>query len=147
MGTLARVLVCDGDEVVREQFRRALAVDGHEVFEALSGPACLRLLAEAEPDVILLSESMQAADGRSVLEKLEHHRERNRFGVVLVTGSIAGTDVHKGWELGADAYIRTSTEPVEIARVVADVAWRKRRREPVRMEITQIARVQPRPLG
>ena len=52
---MARVLMIDDEEQVRQLVRRALEKEGHEVFEAGDGKTALKLLAEKSYQDLLIS--------------------------------------------------------------------------------------------
>jgi CheY-like chemotaxis protein len=60
---LARVLVVDDDQGIRDFVALALSGEGYEVMTAPHGAAALSLLDESQPDVILLDMRMPTMDG------------------------------------------------------------------------------------
>ncbi|MBI3964967.1 MAG: response regulator [Chloroflexi bacterium] len=59
----ARVLVVDDDESIRAVTELALVSEGYEVRTAPHGAAALRVVANEQPDVILLDMRMPVMDG------------------------------------------------------------------------------------
>jgi two-component system OmpR family response regulator len=59
----ARLLIVDDDAGVREALRLALALDGFRVDTAKSGSEALRLLREADVDLVLLDIMLPGSDG------------------------------------------------------------------------------------
>ncbi len=60
---MARVLVVDDDENIRDFVTLALSDEGYEVMTAPHGAAALSLIGESQPDVILLDMRMPTMDG------------------------------------------------------------------------------------
>lgn len=60
---MARVLVVDDDEGIREFVTLALSDEGYEVMTAPHGAAALSIIGESQPDVILLDMRMPTMDG------------------------------------------------------------------------------------
>ncbi len=60
---MARVLVVDDDESIRDFVSLALSEEGYEVMTAAHGAAALNLLGESQPDLILLDMRMPTMDG------------------------------------------------------------------------------------
>jgi two-component system, chemotaxis family, chemotaxis protein CheY len=58
-----RILIVDDDESIRLIVRLCLADEGYCVAEASNGDAALRVLAEFDPDLILLDLRMPIMDG------------------------------------------------------------------------------------
>lgn len=89
MGNVARVLIVDDDEAIRETLRFALEDAGYEVREAADGLSALRLLRSAsEPMVVLLDLMMPGLDGAGVLGAVSgDQRLANEFAYILVTAN------------------------------------------------------------
>jgi CheY-like chemotaxis protein len=60
---VARVLVVDDDESIRDFVTLALSDEGYDVMTAPHGAAALSILGESRPDVILLDMRMPTMDG------------------------------------------------------------------------------------
>jgi CheY-like chemotaxis protein len=82
---MARVLVAEDEQPVRELVARALTQDGYEVEVACDGAAALELLGAGEPFDLLLSDiRMPIMDG--VALALAAARDHPQLSIVLMTG-------------------------------------------------------------
>jgi len=82
---MARILVAEDEETVRELVQRALTQDGHEVEVAADGALALEKLANAEPFDLLLSDiRMPVMDGIALA--LTVARDFPKLAIVLMTG-------------------------------------------------------------
>lgn len=82
---MARILVAEDEETVRELVTRALTQDGHEVEAVADGAAALEKLAASEPFELLLSDiRMPVMDGIALA--LSAARDFPRVAIVLMTG-------------------------------------------------------------
>ena len=82
---MARILVAEDEETVRELVTRALTQDGHEVEAVADGAAALEKLAASEPFELLLSDiRMPVMDGIALA--LSAARDFPRVTIVLMTG-------------------------------------------------------------
>ena len=82
---MARILVAEDEETVRELVTRALTQDGHEVEAVAEGAAALEKLAASEPFELLLSDiRMPVMDGIALA--LSAARDFPRVTIVLMTG-------------------------------------------------------------
>ncbi len=81
---MARVLVADDEEMVRELLRSALSLDGHEVLEAGDGPTALALIDAQRPDLVLLDLGMPGMRGEQVL--IRARELETPPDVIIITG-------------------------------------------------------------
>ncbi len=87
-GAPARILVVDDEEMVRNVLARLLRLKGHEVEEAVSGPAALELLQSRSFDLIFTDQGMPEMSGREFAAAVR--RALPSIPIVLITGD---TDV------------------------------------------------------
>jgi EAL domain-containing protein (putative c-di-GMP-specific phosphodiesterase class I) len=105
------VLVADDEPAIVEMIRDILEDYGFNVVTAANGSEALRLIEQAEPEVVLLDMNMPVLDGEGFITAV---RERGlRIPIVVMT---AGSSA-KRWaaQLGADAYL---SKPFELANLV-----------------------------
>jgi CheY-like chemotaxis protein len=85
---MARLLIAEDEQPVRELLTRALSLDGHEVQGAQDGAAALELLATAGPfDLLLADIRMPVMDGIALA--LVAARDYPDLVIVLMTGYAA----------------------------------------------------------
>src|SRR5262249_13753764 len=76
-----------GDEArARKLLRDLLVAEGVAVVEAEGGGAALRLLAEVEPDLVLLDLLMPDADGFAFVQAVRAEPRWGRLPILVVTG-------------------------------------------------------------
>jgi len=100
---MARVLVIDDDPILNQMVQANLKISGHDAVGALNGPAGLRLIREAKPDVIILDVMMPGMDGFETCRKL---REFCTAPVLFLTARGEENALVEGFESGADDYMR-----------------------------------------
>jgi len=82
---MARILIAEDEQPVRDLLARALTVDGHEVESAPDGAAALDQLADAGPfDLLLTDIRMPIMDGIALA--LAAARNDPNLAIVLMTG-------------------------------------------------------------
>lgn len=82
---IARVLVVDDEPQIVAMLGELLAELGYATRIAMTGPDALRLVAEFQPDVVLLDVALPHMRGEVVLEQLHHTRPL--LPVIMVTGN------------------------------------------------------------
>ena len=82
---MARILIAEDEQPVRDLLARALTMDGHEVESAPDGAAALDQLADAGPfDLLLTDIRMPIMDGIALA--LAAARNDPNLAIVLMTG-------------------------------------------------------------
>ena len=60
---MAKVLVVDDEESIRNMMRMTLELDGHQILLAGDGPTGLKLFEKESPDVVFLDVRLPGMDG------------------------------------------------------------------------------------
>ena len=116
----ARVLVADDDENLLAIVSYRLERSGYAVIPASDGEEAVRLALAERPDLAVLDVMMPKLDGYEVTRRLRQHEETRRMPVILLTARAQEADVARGFEAGADDYVRKPFSPQELrARVQA----------------------------
>src|SRR3989338_7227025 len=68
---MAKILVVDDEQIIRERMKSLLELDGYEVFIADSGQQGLAVFNEKKPEVIVTDIKMPGMDGIELLEKIK----------------------------------------------------------------------------
>jgi DNA-binding response OmpR family regulator len=107
---LARIVVCEDDEVTLELLCDHLAADSFGVLPAPNAADALRLCRYNQPDLLLLDLALPDASGLDVLREIRRtdgvgSRFDPRLPVIVLTGRGADVDRVRGLEAGADDYV------------------------------------------
>jgi DNA-binding response OmpR family regulator len=114
------VLVADDDEDIRSLVTFRLERAGYRVVTAADGKHALSLALEHSPDLAILDVMMPRLDGYELTRRLRQHEATKSMPVILLTARAQEADVERGFEVGADDYIRKPFSPQELrARVQA----------------------------
>jgi DNA-binding response OmpR family regulator len=114
------VLVADDDDDIRALVCYRMTKAGYEVVEAKDGEQALRLATERLPALAILDVMMPKVDGYEVTRQLRADEGTRRMPIILLTARAQDQDVQRGFEAGADDYIRKPFSPQELrARVQA----------------------------
>lgn len=67
---MARILIIDDDELVRQTIRLTLEGNGHSVGEAVDGEEGLRIFQEKEPDLVITDILMPNKEGIETIQEI-----------------------------------------------------------------------------
>jgi signal transduction histidine kinase len=128
---LARVLLIDDEDAVREVHAEMLGAAGHQTLQAGTGLAGIEAIRSARPDLVLCDVSMPGMDGYAVLEAVRADPQVASTPFLFVTGLDARHHFRAAMSLGADDYL---AKPVTQTDLVAAVEARLGRRAAERRE-------------
>lgn len=114
------VLVADDDPDILTLVGFRLERAGYEVLPARDGEEALALALERQPDLAILDVMMPKLDGYEVTQRLRDDPATSGMPVILLTARVQEEDITRGFEAGADDYIKKPFSPQELrARVQA----------------------------
>jgi DNA-binding response OmpR family regulator len=115
------VLVADDDEDILQLVAFRLERAGYQIVTACDGQQALSIALDREPDLAVLDVMMPKLTGLEVTERLR--AEGKQMPIVLLTARVQDEDLARGYEAGADDYIKKPFSPQELrARVEAILA-------------------------
>ncbi len=119
------VLVADDDDDILELVAFRLERAGFRILTARDGEQALRIALEEHPDLAVLDVMMPRLTGLEVTERIR--AEGEQMPIVLLTARVQEADVARGFEAGADDYIKKPFSPHELgARVQAILGYEGR---------------------
>jgi DNA-binding response OmpR family regulator len=114
------VLVADDDPDIQALVAFRLERAGYDVITADDGESALALAIEHQPDLAVLDVMMPRLDGYGVTRGMRSHEATARTPIILLTARVQEADVARGFEAGADDYLKKPFSPQELrARVQA----------------------------
>ena len=120
MGTAARILVVEDNELIRAEVATILELEGFEVMEAENGRDGLKRLAEDRPDLILSDVMMPEMDGFAFLEAARANALWAAIPFVMLSALDDRDAVEHAMALGARRYL---TKPVDVDALLATVSY------------------------
>ena len=115
------VLVADDDEDILLLVTTRLRRDGFDIISARSGDEALALVRERRPALAVLDIGMPGLDGVQVLEQIRADDELRGMLVVLLTAKAQESDVRRGFDAGADAYVKKPFSPADLSARVREL--------------------------
>ena len=121
-GQLARILIIEDDQFLRDLMERKLIKEGFDVETAIDGEAGLQKIKSGKPDLVLLDVILPGLDGFSILEKVKADATLANIPIILLTNLGQRDDVEKGSRLGAVGYlVKAHFTPGDIVEKVKSV--------------------------
>ena len=117
----SHILVVDDDRDIRTSLADYLRTRGFRVSVAADSREMDRLLATAQPDLVVLDIMMPGEDGLSVCKRLQ---DTSQVPIILLTALTESTDRIVGLELGADDYLAKPFDPRELVARIKSVLRR-----------------------
>jgi DNA-binding response OmpR family regulator len=115
------ILVADDDEDILLLVTTRLRRDGFEIVQASDGTQALAVARERRPALAVLDIGMPGLDGVQVLEQIRADDELRGMRVLLLTAKAQESDVRRGYDSGADAYMKKPFSPAELSTRVREL--------------------------
>jgi DNA-binding response OmpR family regulator len=119
------ILVADDESDVRELVTYRLTRSGYDVVEATDGETALQLARERLPALAVLDVMMPMLDGYDVTRRLREDETTRGIPVILLTARAQEADVNRGFDAGADDYLKKPFDPDELVARVRAVLGRR----------------------
>jgi PAS domain S-box-containing protein len=111
-----RVLLVEDHDTTRRTTAQILGAEGAIVTEAADGRSGLRLVYEAQPQVLLLDMMLPDLDGAEILRALHTQRPPGLRSVLVLTGDLTEQRGQEVRQLGADAMIH---KPIDLDALIS----------------------------
>ena len=99
---MAKVLVVEDEQSLREALVFFLEKEGHQVSVAADGEEAIRVFESAGADIILLDLMLPKIDGNQVCKQI---RQSSNVPIIMLTAKDSEIDKIVGLEIGADDYV------------------------------------------
>jgi two-component system response regulator RegX3 len=132
---MAKVLVVEDEQSLREALVFFLEKEGHEVSVAVDGEEAIRVFENSGPEIILLDLMLPKIDGNQVCKQI---RQSSNVPIIMLTAKDSEIDKIVGLEIGADDYI---TKPYSTRELLARIkaVLRRQVEPPINAESVLIA--------
>lgn len=108
------ILVVEDDDTMRAALKRILESDGFDVKSAADGTQLGDALGEMSVDLILLDVGLPWINGLELAKLFKEHEALKEIPLVFISGKTSEFDIKRGFEAGADDYIK---KPFDIEKV------------------------------
>lgn len=112
-----KILLVDDEKDIVEFLQYNLEIEGYEVISAYDGEMALQKM-EENPDLVVLDIAMPKLNGYEVCKKIREDESKKNIPIIFLTAKITELDELKGFEVGADDYIKKPISPkMLVARI------------------------------
>jgi DNA-binding response OmpR family regulator len=119
------ILIADDDPDILALVSFRLERAGYEILQARNGEEAVRVALDRRPDLAILDVMMPRVDGYEATRRLRQHEETRRMPVILLTARVQEEDIARGFDAGADDYVKKPFSPQELGSRVQAVLGRR----------------------
>src|SRR5690349_14409032 len=99
-----RTLVVDDERDAADSLAMLIRANGHEAQAVYDGEQAIKLVADFEPEMILLDIGMPGLNGYETVARIRRERPNSYIILVAVTGWSGDKDKQRAYEYGFDLY-------------------------------------------
>lgn len=112
------LLVIEDDETIRAALKRVFEAEGYRVLAAADGTQLATVLGETPVDLILLDIGLPWINGFELAEMMKAHSDLKDIPLVFLSARTNDDDIKRGFEVGADDYIKKPFDIEKVKRTV-----------------------------
>lgn len=113
-----RVLIADDEPNIVVSLEFLVKQKGYDVRVVYAGDDALKVVAEFQPDLVLLDVMMPRISGYEVCQKLRENPAFRDIKIIMLSAKGRDVEVSKGLAVGADAYV---TKPFSTRDLMARI--------------------------
>ena len=115
---MAKILVVDDNEQLRDLLKDVVESWGYEVLEASQGRSCLALAQKERPNIILLDVMLPGLSGYEVCQSLKEDPSTHDISIIMVSALTDVEDRIHGFKVGADNFLVKPINYEELRAIV-----------------------------
>src|SRR5687767_916526 len=102
---MAKILVVDDEEAIRELIKEVLAADGHSFITAENGAEALERLKAGPVDLVIIDRNMPRMNGIEAVTILRANPGFKALKVLMCTSASVTKEIDEAYAAGANDYI------------------------------------------
>lgn len=118
---IAKILVVDDNENLRESLKAILAEQGHTVLEAADGAQAFTIAEREMPHIILSDVVMPGVYGTTAAKRLNEFYKTADIPIILMSGSIEQSVLGDLLEQPNIRYLKKPVDPEELQRTIKEL--------------------------
>jgi CheY-like chemotaxis protein len=116
---MAKILIIDDEEILRQLMEHVLSGDGHETITAEDGVAGIVLAKSDAPDLIISDMSMPKMTGWDMVKALKADPTTKDIPIIALTAHATADDRAAAFDAGISTY---EEKPLDMARLKKHIA-------------------------
>jgi CheY-like chemotaxis protein len=116
---VARILIVDDEESIRDLIKEVLSSEGHEFQLAADGAQAFEILRKKPLDLAIVDRNMPGMTGIEVVQLIRQNPKTASMKVLMCTGASVTKEIDEAFAAGADDYV---LKPLNFAQLIAKVA-------------------------
>jgi two-component system aerobic respiration control protein ArcA len=112
------LLIIEDDETIRSALRRLFEIEGYKVRTAADGTQLSEVLDDNPIDLIILDIGLPWINGYELAEMMKSHDDLKKIPLIFISGRTSEADIKRGFEVGADDYIKKPFDLEKIKKTV-----------------------------
>ncbi len=116
---MARILIVDDEEYIRDLIKEVLMSQGHEFELAADGSAAFEIMRKKTIDLAIIDRNMPGMTGIEVVQLIRQNPKTKGIKVLMCTGSSVTKEIDEAFAAGADGYV---LKPLSFPALLAKVA-------------------------
>jgi CheY-like chemotaxis protein len=125
MDRMAKILIADDEQDIRDLLTFTLKFAGHEVVAASNGEEAVQLAQVERPELVLLDVRMPKMNGYEACRRFKADPALKHIPIVFVSAWGQDSEVRAGMEAGAVDYVVKPFEPSQVILKVAQLVAKK----------------------
>lgn len=118
---MARILVAEDENDIRDLIAFTLGFAGYDVITAKDGAEAVELAEQKKPDLILLDVRMPRLTGYEACKLLKASPATQNIPVVFLSAKGQEAEINQGFQVGASDYLLKPFAPDDLTRRVAEL--------------------------
>jgi len=118
---LKTVIVVEDEPDAAELFAEMMRVSGYRVLKTYSSTPAISLIAQEQPDVVILDIMMPDVSGLEVLRFMRREPQLIGIPVIVVSARSMPSDIKEGLEAGATLYLTKPVGYLDLKKAVDEV--------------------------
>ena len=116
---MARILIADDEEAIRDLVKEVLSAEKHEFLLAENGTQALELLRTKGADLAIIDRNMPGLSGIDVVKVIRSTPKLDKVKILMCTAASVTSEIDEAFAAGADDYV---LKPLNFPALLAKVA-------------------------
>ena len=116
---MARILIVDDEESIRDLIKEVLISQGHEFELAANGVEAFEILRKKTIDLAIVDRNMPGMTGIEVVQLIRQNPQTKTMKILMCTGSSVTKEIDEAFNAGADDYL---LKPLSFPALLGKVA-------------------------